>query len=128
MIIKHYEIDKIDLKKNSLFLLYGENQGLKNELIKKKFYRNYSKKTYVYEEGEVLNNKINFFESITSQSFFENEKLIIINRVSDKIIDVVEEIVEKNINDIVLLLNANSLVLVLNYIYCMRRYISASKI
>ena len=33
MIIKHYEIDKIDLKKNFLFLLYGENQGLKNELI-----------------------------------------------------------------------------------------------
>jgi DNA polymerase-3 subunit delta len=109
MIIKHYEIDKIDLKKNFLFLLYGENQGLKNELIKKKFYRNYSKKTYVYEESEELNNKINFFESITSQSFFENEKLIIINRASDKIIDVVEEIVEKNINDIVLLLNANSL-------------------
>ena len=35
MIIKSFELNKIDLKKNNLFLLYGENQGHKNETIHK---------------------------------------------------------------------------------------------
>jgi DNA polymerase III subunit delta len=109
MIIKQYEIDKIDLKKNSFFLLYGENQGLKNEIIENKFKKNYLKKTYIYEESEILNNKNNFFESITTQSFFESEKLIIINRASDKIANLIEEVIEKSIDDLILLLNANTL-------------------
>ena len=109
MIIKHFELSKIDLKKNCFFLFYGENQGLKNEIIEKQFKKNYSKSTYIYEEHEVLNNRDNFYNDILSKSFFENEKLIIINRVSDKIILLIEEIIEKNIGDIVLILNANAL-------------------
>ena len=35
MIIKSYEIGKINLKNNKLILLYGKNEGLKNETIKK---------------------------------------------------------------------------------------------
>ena len=34
MIIKNYEINKIDLKKNYIFLFYGDNQGFKDEVIK----------------------------------------------------------------------------------------------
>ena len=33
MIIKSLEIDKIDISKSKLFVIYGENEGLKNELI-----------------------------------------------------------------------------------------------
>jgi len=109
MIIKYFELNKIDLKKNYFFLLYGENQGLKEELIKEKFKKNYLKNTYNYDESEILKNEDTFYNSILSGSFFENEKLIIINRASDKIIHVVEEIIRKKIGDLVLVLNANNL-------------------
>ena len=109
MIVKSFELDKIDLKKNQFFLLYGENQGLKNEIIEKKFKKNYSKNIYNYEENEILNNEENFFNDILSRSFFENEKLIIINRTSDKIKNLIEEIFEKKITDLTIILNANIL-------------------
>jgi len=109
MIIKSFELNKIDLKKNNFFLFYGENEGLKKEIIESNFKNNYPKKTFYYDESEVLNNKSNFFEEILSKSFFENEKLIIISRSTDKITSVIEEILEKKINDLVLILNSGSL-------------------
>ena len=95
MIIKSFELSKIDLKKNSLFLLYGENQGHKNEVIKEKFKELYSENIQHYDENDILSNKENFFNNILTKSFFENEKLIIINRASDKIHALIEEILEK---------------------------------
>ena len=109
MIIKSFELNKIDLKKNNFFLFYGENEGLKKEIIESNFKNNYPKKTFYYDESEVLNNKSNFFEEILSKSFFENEKLIIISRSTDKITSIIEEILEKKINDLVLILNSGSL-------------------
>ena len=109
MIIKSFEINKIDLKKNNFFLFYGENEGLKKEIIESNFKNNYPKKTFYYDESEVLNNKSNFFEEILSKSFFENEKLIIISRSTDKITSIIEEILEKKIDDLVLILNSGSL-------------------
>lgn len=109
MIIKSFELNKIDLKKNNFFLFYGENEGLKKEIIENNFKNNYPKKTFYYDESEVLNNKSNFFEEILSKSFFENEKLIIISRSTDKITSIIEEILEKKIDDLVLILNSGSL-------------------
>ncbi len=108
MIIKSFELNKI---KNTqrFFLLYGENQGHKNQVIKEKFKKNFSESVYNYEESEILNNQENFFNNILSQSFFETEKLIIINRASDKIKIVIEEIIEKKIPDLVIVLNSNVL-------------------
>ncbi len=108
MIIKSFELDKIDLNDKQFFLLYGENQGHKNELIQKKFKKDL-KNIYNYEESEVLNNEEDFFNNILSGSFFENEKLIIITRASDKIKNIMEEIIEKKINDLTIVLNANIL-------------------
>ena len=109
MIIKSFELNKIDFKKNNFFLFYGENEGLKKEIIENNFKNNYQKKTFYYDESEILNNKSNFFEEILSKSFFENEKLIIISRSTDKITSIIEEILEKKIDDLVLILNSGSL-------------------
>ena len=109
MIIKSFELNKIDFKKNNFFLFYGENEGLKKEIIENNFKNNYPKKTFYYDESEILNNKSIFFDEILSKSFFENEKLIIISRSTDKITSVIEEILEKKINDLVLILNSGSL-------------------
>tara|TARA_B110000037_G_scaffold193597_1_gene228624 strand:- start:494 stop:1489 length:996 start_codon:yes stop_codon:yes gene_type:complete len=109
MIIKSFELEKLNIYKNQSFLFYGENQGYKNQIIEERFKKNYKENTFYYEESEVLNNKETFFNNILSKSFFENEKLIIINRVTDKIKDIVEEVFEKKIKDIILILNANTL-------------------
>jgi len=109
MIIKSFEFNKIDLTKNRFFLLYGGNEGLKKLTIEQKFKKFFSDNTYSYEENEILKNKEGFFNMILTKSFFEVEKLIIITRVTDKIKDIIEEILDKNTEDLVLVLNAQIL-------------------
>jgi len=109
MIFKSFEINKINFNKNNFYLLYGENEGLKNEIIQKYFEQKYLKKIYRYDEKEILENKENFFDNILSKSFFDNEKLIIISRVSDKIKIIIEEIIEKKVEDIKFILSAGIL-------------------
>ena len=109
MIIKAFETQKIDIKKYNIYLFYGENEGFKNELIKKKFEKNFLDRIYRYDEKEILENKSEFFSSILSKSFFEIDKLIIISRCSDKIKDIIDEIHKKNIQDIKIILLANIL-------------------
>ena len=109
MIIKSFEASKINLKKNRFFLFYWENEGFKAQIIEEKFKRNYKENIYIYDENEVLQNQDGFFNNILSKSFFENEKLIIISRITEKIKDVIEEILEKEIEDLVLILNAGIL-------------------
>ena len=43
MIVKSFELNKIDLKKNKIFLFYGENEGLKNQIIENNYKKKYSK-------------------------------------------------------------------------------------
>ena len=96
MIQRAFEINKINLNKYNFYLFYGENEGYKNEIIKNKFEKLYPNKVYRYDEKEVLEKKDEFFNSILTKSFFENDKLIIISRTTDKIKDIVEEIFLKN--------------------------------
>ncbi len=109
MIIKFFELDKLKKENYNYFLLYGENQGLKNELIKDYFLKNFKDNSYKYDEKEILDNLENFFNNILSQSFFEKEKLIVVERVTDKILDVIEEIVERKISDLKIVFNADIL-------------------
>ena len=109
MIIKSFELNKIEYKEK-FFLLYGENQGHKDEIIKNKFKKKYAECTYFYDENQILNNQESFFNEILSKSFFEKEKLIIVNRATDKITEIINEIIEKNISGLVLILNSNVLV------------------
>ncbi|MDB3886823.1 DNA polymerase III subunit delta [Candidatus Pelagibacter sp.] len=107
MIIKSYELNKINLDKNKFVLLYGKNEGLKNETINN-FLKN-KQNTVRYEEKEVLENLNNFIESLLTRSLFENEKIIIIKRSTDKIVKVIDEISEKKIDDIKVIFNSDSL-------------------
>ena len=109
MIIKSFELEKIDLKRNHFFLLYGENEGHKKQVIKEKFKKFYGENIYLYDENEVLQNEESFFNNILSKSFFETEKLIIVTRITDKIKDIIIELLEKDIEDLVLVLNSGVL-------------------
>ena len=108
MIIKSYELNKI---KNNLnfFLFYGKNEGLKNQHIKQLLEKNNNSNVIKYDEKEILENEDIFFESILSNSLFENEKSIVINRGTDKINEIVINLIERNIDGITIIINANVL-------------------
>jgi DNA polymerase-3 subunit delta len=109
MILKSFELNKIKLNNYKFYLFYGDNEGLKEENIKNFFEKNYRDKIHRYEEKEILDNINFFFNSILTKSFFDNEKLIIINRATDKIRTIIEELIEKNPEDIQIILNSKNL-------------------
>ena len=108
MIVKPYELDKI---KNDLefFLFYGKNEGLKNQHIKQLLEKNNNSNVIKYDEKEILENEDIFFESILSNSLFENEKSIVINRATDKIHEIIINLIERNTDGITIIINANVL-------------------
>ena len=79
MIIKSYELKKNKTKilKNNLFLLYGENFGLKKDI--RKFIiteiENEDDKIEILSlyENEIIDNQENFYSLIYSGSLFSNK-------------------------------------------------------
>ena len=109
MIIKSFELNKIKRENYKLYLFYGDNEGLKEEVIKDLFEKNYQGTIHRYDEKEILDNKDNFFNSVLTKSFFDNEKLIIISRATDKIKETIEDLIERNPEDIQIILNSKNL-------------------
>lgn len=110
MIIKNIELDKKRLITDiNFFLLYGTNSELIKEKIKKNFIPLFSNNTYKYTESEVISNSKQFQEELSNKSFFENEKLIIINHVSEKILEIIKRIIEAKIPQIKIILISNLL-------------------
>jgi DNA polymerase-3 subunit delta len=109
MILKSFELSKIKLSNHKFYLFYGDNEGLKEETIKNLFGKNNPDKIHRYDEKEILDNIDIFFNSILTKSFFDNEKLIVVNRATDKIRAIVEELIKKNPEDIQIILNSKNL-------------------
>ena len=108
MIIKSYEINKIDFNRVNIILLHGQNQDAKEEIISKIL----SEKNQFlskYDEKEVLENLEIFYNNCTSRSLFESEKIIVINRSTDKIYKVIEHIENSNLSGILLIIEASNL-------------------
>ena len=109
MIVKHFELNKNIIRDKKFFLLYGNNSGLIKDIIKNILKPILYKKVFTYNESELINNLDDFEEEILNKSFFENEKLIIISRSTDKILKVVNEIIQKNIEDLAIILTSGAL-------------------
>jgi len=107
MIIKSYQINQINPTIHNLLLFYGKNEGLKNEIIKN-IIRD-KKNINNYDEKEVLENEYNFVENILTKSLFDDEKIIIIKRSTDKILKVIENLNSKKLDDITIIINADNL-------------------
>ena len=109
MIIKSYELYKFNFKKTKSYLFYGNNLAQINQVIDEKIKPNYLNKVFNYEENEILKNEKNFFDEILSQSFFDNEKLLIISRTTDKLHDITKEIIEREIKDLTIVFISENL-------------------
>ena len=109
MIIKYFELKKKNLDEIKYFLLYGNNKGLIEETIKSVLKPILPKNIFNYDEIEILNNPESFKEKINNKSFFEDQKLIIIRRVSDKILKIIEEVIKNDLEDIAIILVSENL-------------------
>ena len=107
MIIKSYEVNKINPEIHNLLLFYGKNEGLKNQITK-----NIVKNTiniHNYDEKEVLDNENVFIDNLLIKSLFDEKKLIIIKRSTDKILKIIESLKSEKLEDITIIINAENL-------------------
>ena len=109
MIVKSFEEEKIKSIKKNLILIYGSNQGHKNQVIKELFEKSFKGEISRFDENEILNNYEEFISSLINKSLFEDYKLIIISRASEKIIKLVDEILDRNIEKIQIIINSDNL-------------------
>ena len=109
MIIKKSDLINLEKKDINYYLFYGQNVGLIEKTINELFKPIFSKNIISYDETELLNNINLFKEEIFNKSFFDNEKFIIINRASNKILDLIEELIENKITDLKIIIKATAL-------------------
>lgn len=109
MIIKLFEISKLNLSNYSLFLFYGKNEGLQSDILKENFLKKFRGQVLRYEESEFINYIDNILIEIQTKSLFENEKIIIISRVTNKIADYVEKILEVDLNNVKIIFKSSIL-------------------
>ncbi len=109
MIIKTFEIDKLEKYNSNIHLIYGNNEGLKQDIINNFYIKNKNLEVLKYDEYEILNSKDEFLLSLLTKSLFENSKLIIISRGSDKLTNLIAEVLENEITDTKIVIKCSNL-------------------
>ena len=107
MIYKTFQLKKIP-DKTIFYLLYGKNEGLKTDCINQILEKN-NGKVFNYDEKQIKDEIESFYENILSNSLFESEKIIIINRASDKIFEIIQNLINRNTTNITIIINAGQL-------------------
>ena len=107
MILKTFDLKKIT-ESSIFFLLYGKNEGLKsncvNELLK-----NFNGKVFYHDEKQIIDDKTSFYENILSGSLFDKNKIIIIKRATDKICNTIEDLIDRNITNVKIIIDSGVL-------------------
>ena len=109
MIVKSYEVGKIDISKYKIYLFYGKNEGLQIDLIDKYFLNKFTGQINKYEENEFINNLNNIYSEIQTKSLFQNQRIFIISRVTEKFLKIAEEISNIDLDEIIIILKCSSL-------------------
>ena len=108
MIIKAFQVKNVSINSYNIFLLYGENEGYKNQVIDN-ISKDYKPNILKYEEDELIKNSDIFFSEVNNISLFDNKKVIIINRVSDKLLSLIESVLDRKFDDLKIIINAGIL-------------------
>ena len=109
MIKKSYELHKVNLSKYDICLLYGKNEGLQNEIIDKYFINNFEGQISKYEENEFIKNFNIILGELLNESLFGESKILIISRISEKIVSFVNKILERKLHKVKIILKSGIL-------------------
>ena len=109
MIIKSFELSKLNSYKFDLHLIFGNNEGIKDDIIRDFYLKKFDGEILKYDEQEIFNNKEEFLSSLFTKSLFETSKLIIISRGTDKLTSLITEILENTIEDIKIIIKCSNL-------------------
>jgi len=109
MILKPYQLSKIVEKNSNFFFILWTKWGHKNEAIQQILNMDFTKNIFKYEEDEIFRNYNNFISEISNKSFFDDKKIIIISRVSEKIYSLIDDVMDKDIEDIKIIINSKPL-------------------
>ena len=109
MIIKSFELEKLKSLNFNFHLIFGNNEGIKEDIINNFYTKNFEGEVLKYDEQEILNNKEEFISSLLTKSLFVSEKLIIISRATDKLINFVNEILENESIDSKIIIKCSNL-------------------
>jgi len=107
VIYKTFQLKKIP-DQAIFYLLYGKNEGLKTDCINQILEKN-DGKVFNYDEKQIKDETETFYENILSGSLFESNKIIIINRASDKIFEIIQDLINRNTTNITIIINAGQL-------------------
>ena len=109
MLIKYFELEKLNTLKPNIHLIYGKNEGIKEEIIQKVYLKNFRGELIKYDEQEILNNNANFVSHLINKSLFENQKVIIISRATEKLYNAIKDIFDKEISEISIIIKSLNL-------------------
>ena len=100
MIFKSYILEQNIQSANNhkIFLFYGENQGLKKEFKKNLRIHNKNNEILNLFQDEIIKNKNILINEINNKSLFNEKKIIFINQANDKILEIINEIID-NLQD-----------------------------
>ena len=101
MILKSYIVEQdVEILKNyKATLIYGENNGIKNDVKQKIKDNNDGAEILNFFEADILKNNL-LYDNVSNQSLFSEKKIIFIQEASDKVFDQIEESIEKENNEI----------------------------
>ena len=109
MIIKSFEADKLESLNLNIHLIYGNNEGLKEDILNNYYLKNFNGDLLKYDEQDILGNKDEFISSLLTKSLFESKKIIIISRATEKLYDLIVDILEREILEIKILIKSKNL-------------------
>ena len=109
MIVKSFEIDKLKSLNSNFHLIYGNNEGIKDDIINNFYLRDFNGEVLKYDEHEVLNNIDEFVSNLLTKSLFGNKKIIIISRATDKLYTLINDLLDREIVETKIIIKSSSL-------------------
>ena len=98
MIFKSYLVESnlSLLKDKNIILLYGENNGLKDDIKKSIIEKNKNKEIIRLTQDDILKNNSLLDNEIMNLSLFDDKKIILIDNITDKSFSLIEKNVGQN--------------------------------
>ena len=106
MIIKSFEIEKLKSLNSNIHLIYGNNDGIKNDIINNFYLKDFKGELLKYDEQDILNDKEKFLSILLNKSLFDDKRIIIISRITNKLTEIIEDIFQIKLLDLKIIIKA----------------------